>query len=123
MGVHYIGEVHKPRNTLRRIFDVIPDGQMKWEPMDAVYDRIIIGKRTADIVAGRENLAASLKTHFPDEPQAIDAYLDLIERVARSARAASLRQQVRDGIGVVAQQRQFRGIGGVQAVALLDDVA
>ena len=40
---------------------------------------------TVDFVAGRENLAASLKSHFPDEARAIDAYLALVERVARSA--------------------------------------
>jgi all-trans-retinol 13,14-reductase len=85
VGVHYIGEVHKPHSTLRRIFDVISDGQLKWAPMDPVYDRIIIGKRTVDFVAGRENLAASLKAHFPQEAQAIDAYLALTERVAKSA--------------------------------------
>jgi all-trans-retinol 13,14-reductase len=85
VGVHYIGEVHKPHNTLRRIFDVISDGQLKWAPMDAVYDRIIIGRRTVDFVAGRENLAASLKAHFPDEAQAIDDYLALVARVAGSA--------------------------------------
>ena len=85
VGVHYIGEVHKAHSTLRRIFDVISDGQLKWAPMDPVYDRIIIGERTVDFVAGRENLAASLKAHFPQEAQAIDAYLALTERVAKSA--------------------------------------
>lgn len=85
VGVHYIGDVHKPRHTLRRVFDLISDGQLQWARMDAVYDRIIIGKRTVDFVAGRERLGASLKSHFPDEAQAIDAYLALIERVARSA--------------------------------------
>lgn len=85
VGVHYIGEVHKPHNTLRRVFDVISDGQLKWARMDAVYDRIIIGARTVDFPAGRGNLAASLKSQFPDEAQAIDAYLELVAQVARSA--------------------------------------
>ena len=85
VGVHYIGEVHKPHNTLRRIFDVISDGRLQWAPMDAVYDRVIIGSRTVDFVAGRDNLAASLKSHFPEEADAIDAYLALVDRVARSA--------------------------------------
>jgi all-trans-retinol 13,14-reductase len=85
VGVHYIGEVHKQYSTLRRIFDLISGGRLKWAPMDPVYDRIIIGTRTVDFVAGRENLAASLKSHFPDEARAIDAYLALTERVAKSA--------------------------------------
>ena len=31
VGVHYIGEVHKPHSTLRRLFDVISDGALQWE--------------------------------------------------------------------------------------------
>ena len=85
VGVHYIGDVHKPQHMLRRIFDLISDGQLKWAPMDSVYDRIIIGKRRVDFVAGRGKLAASLKSQFPDEAQAIDAYLELVDRAARSA--------------------------------------
>jgi all-trans-retinol 13,14-reductase len=82
VGVHYIGEVHKPHAPLRRIFDVISDGQLKWAPMDPVYDRIIIGDRTYDYVAGRENLAAMLKEKFPAEHEAIDRYFTLVQRVS-----------------------------------------
>jgi len=85
VGVHYIGEMHKRHGTLRRIFDVISDGRLQWAPMDPVYDRIVIGDRSVDFVAGRENLAASLKSHFPQEAHAIDAYLALVDKVARSA--------------------------------------
>lgn len=84
VGVHYIGEVHKPHAPLRRIFDVISDGQLQWAPMDAVYDRIIIGDRHYDFVAGRENLSAELKRHFPDEAEAIDAYFRIVTEVSRS---------------------------------------
>jgi all-trans-retinol 13,14-reductase len=51
VGVHYIGDVHRPHHTLRRIFDVISDGQLKWARMDAVYERIMIGRRTVDYSA------------------------------------------------------------------------
>jgi all-trans-retinol 13,14-reductase len=84
VGVHYVGEVHKPHAALRRIFDVISDGQLKWAQMDAVYDRIIVGGKAYDFVAGRDNLKAALKQHFPDEAAAIDAYFDAVMRVARS---------------------------------------
>lgn len=84
VGVHYVGEVHKPHAALRRIFDVISDGQLKWAEMDRVYDRIIVGGRRYDFVAGRDNFAAELKKHFPDEAAAIDAYIDTVMRVARS---------------------------------------
>lgn len=84
VGVHYIGEVHKPHAPLRRIFDVISDGKLQWAPMDACYDRIIIGDRSYDFVAGRDNLAAMLKQHFPDETEAIDAYFQIVAKVSHS---------------------------------------
>lgn len=87
VGVHYIGEVHKPHAPLRRIFDVISDGKLEWAPMDPVYDRIIIGDRHYDYVAGRENLIAELKRHFPQESEAIDAYFALVKRVSGSMQA------------------------------------
>ena len=84
VGVHYIGEMQRPQSPLRRIFDVISDGQLKWAPMDPCYDRIIIGDRRYDFVAGRENFAAELKKHFPDEAQAIDRYIEIVRKVSRS---------------------------------------
>lgn len=85
VGVHYIGEVHKPHAMLRRLFDVISDGNLKWAPMDPAYDRIIIGERVVDFVAGRDHFKATLKAQFPAEARAIDAYVALIDKVAKSA--------------------------------------
>ena len=84
VGVHYIGETHKPWGQLRRLFDVVSDGQLKWAPMDPCYDRIIIGGRRYDFLAGKENFAAELKKHFPREADAIDRYVELVYKVARS---------------------------------------
>ena len=67
VGVHYIGEVHKPHSPLRRVFDVISDGKLEWAPMDECYDRIIIGDRQYDLRAGRENFIADLAQRFPKE--------------------------------------------------------
>jgi all-trans-retinol 13,14-reductase len=84
VGVHYIGETHKPHSQMRRLFDVITDGELKWAPMDPCYDRIIIGGRRYDFLAGRDNFAAELKKHFPAEADAVDRYLALIQKVARA---------------------------------------
>lgn len=84
VGVHYIGEVHKPHSLMRRLFDLITDQQLQWAPMDPVYDRIKVGQRVVDFPAGRQALAQSLKQHFPHEHEAIDAYLELVVQVARS---------------------------------------
>jgi len=84
VGVHYVGETHKTHSTMRRLFDVITDGQLQWAPMDRCYDRIIIGDKQFDFVAGRENFAAELKKHFPQESEAIDRYVALVMKVARA---------------------------------------
>lgn len=82
VGVHYIGEVHKPWSMIRRVFDVISDGNLDWAPMDAHYDRIILGDKTYDYVAGREEFKAEIKRHFPGEAAAIDRYVDLLSEVS-----------------------------------------
>ncbi|MDP3847685.1 MAG: NAD(P)/FAD-dependent oxidoreductase [Pseudomonas sp.] len=82
VGVHYIGEVHKPWSAIRRVFDVISDGNLHWAPMDAHYDRIILGEATYDYVAGREEFKTEVKRHFPQEAAAIDRYVDLLSEVS-----------------------------------------
>lgn len=98
VGVHYIGEVHKPYSPLRRIFDVISDGQLEWAQMDAVYDRIIIGDKRYDFCAGREAFKRGLKQQFPEEADAIDAYVDLVVRVAGSMRKFFTGQALSPGL-------------------------
>lgn len=82
VGVHYIGEVHKPWSMIRRVFDVITGGNLDWAPMDAHYDRIILGDKIYDYVAGREEFKAEIKRHFPGEAAAIDRYVDLLSEVS-----------------------------------------
>ncbi|GAA5315819.1 MAG: NAD(P)/FAD-dependent oxidoreductase [Candidatus Pelagadaptatus aseana] len=84
VGVHYIGEVHKPHSTLRRVFDVISEGRLQWQAMDPVYDRIILGDREYDFVAGANNFIETLTGYFPQEEQAIREYVALIRNVSSS---------------------------------------
>ncbi|MEM7581760.1 MAG: NAD(P)/FAD-dependent oxidoreductase [Acidobacteriota bacterium] len=83
VGVHYIGRVEKPGSTTRKMFDHLTDGRLKWAPMGEVYDRIVIGDRTYDYVAGADAFAARMKEYFPDEAEAIDRYLALIRKVPK----------------------------------------
>jgi all-trans-retinol 13,14-reductase len=85
VGVHYIGETQRPHSQLRRVFDVITDGQLKWAPMDPCYDRIIIGGRAYDFVAGKQNFIDTLTRHFPDEAEAIRRYVELVYKVSVAA--------------------------------------
>ncbi|WP_281648435.1 NAD(P)/FAD-dependent oxidoreductase [Parendozoicomonas sp. Alg238-R29] len=82
VGVHYIGEVHKPYTTLRRVFDVISQSRLKWAEMDPIYDRILLGDETFDFVAGRENFIQSLEQAFPEESEAIHKYVNLIRAMS-----------------------------------------
>ena len=41
VGIHYIGEVHNPHSPVRKLFDIVSDGKLKWQKMDENYDRII----------------------------------------------------------------------------------
>lgn len=83
VGVHYIGEVHKRWSVLRRIFDTISDKRIKWKAMDDCYDRIILGEQHFDFRTGREQFVEDLKARFPDESNAIDAYLALLQKISR----------------------------------------
>ena len=82
VGVHYIGDVHKPTSTLRRIFDVVSEGRLQWAEMDAAYDRIILGDREYDLIAGTENFIATLVHRFPEEESAIRQYVALIRQTS-----------------------------------------
>jgi all-trans-retinol 13,14-reductase len=75
VGLHYIGQVQDPASPLRRVFDHITGGHVKWSAMPEVYDRIRIGEREYDFVAGLERFRDRLKSYFPNEATAIDRYL------------------------------------------------
>ncbi|KZX85628.1 FAD-dependent oxidoreductase [Oleiphilus sp. HI0009] len=78
VGVHYIGEVHRPNSTLRRVFDVITDGQLEWAEMDTLYDQVYIGDKAYNFMAGPQNFKEEMKFNFPEESDAIDQYVDLL---------------------------------------------
>ncbi len=85
VGVHYIGEVHRPRSILRRIFDDISDKNLKWAPMAPVYDRVIIDGDEYLFEQGVTNFRKRMVAAFPAEEQAIDQYIRLVHESAGSA--------------------------------------
>ncbi len=82
VGVHYIGQVQHPDSPLRPIFDHLTGGRLKWNAMPEVYDRIRIGEREYDFVAGVERFRDRLKSYFPSETAAIDRYVRAVESCA-----------------------------------------
>lgn len=85
VGVHYIGEVHRRRSSLRRVFDHLSDGALDWADMGEIYDRVRLGDRTFDFVAGEQALRERFAQEFPHERRGIDAYFDLVRAVNKGS--------------------------------------
>ena len=86
VGIHYIGQVHRPSSPVRKLFDIISDGQLQWSPMDDNYDRIIFPDKSYDFVAPRARFIEGMIKYFPKEERAILKYMDLLDTVAKSSR-------------------------------------
>ncbi len=87
VGLHYVGEVHRPDSTLRKLFDEITGGRLDWHPMGEVYDTVIVGEQHFEYVTGRENWRQRMHEYFPEEKEAIDRYLDVVTETVRGARS------------------------------------
>lgn len=85
VGIHYIGEVQRPNSVIKRLFDYITDGNLKWADMGDVYDKIIIGEKHYDFVKGVENFKNQLYSYFPDEKEAIDGYVAVVFAASKTA--------------------------------------
>jgi all-trans-retinol 13,14-reductase len=85
VGVHYVGQMESPKSILRKIFDYVSEGQIRWAPMGAVYDRAIIEGDTYDFVPGLENQIQRLVKIFPSEEKAIRKYYRFVQKVAASS--------------------------------------
>jgi len=84
VGVHYIGDVHKERGMLRRIFDDITDYDLKWAKASDVYDRFIFNDEIYEFVAGEEEFRERMTRYFPGEEAAIGRYLRMTSEAVRS---------------------------------------
>ena len=84
VGIHYIGEVHKPWSPIRRLFDRISDGELKWHKMDDNYDRIIFPDKHYNFICPKTRFIKELSDYFPDEKQAIQDYIQLIDQSVKT---------------------------------------
>ncbi len=87
VGIHYIGEVQRENSLLKKLFDYVTNGQLKWADMGDVYDRIIIGDQHFDFVKGVKNFKKQLISYFPEEEQAINTYVDLVFKAVKSSKS------------------------------------
>ena len=83
VGLHYVGQVGDSRWPVRRAFDHVTAGAVAWQPMPAVYDRVLIDGQRFDFTAGPEAFRAGLRQAFPSETAAIDRYLAAVHAANR----------------------------------------
>jgi all-trans-retinol 13,14-reductase len=87
VGLHYIGQVQDANSSVRRAFDHVTEGKVRWNAMPEVYDQIIAGGQKFDLTRGLEQYRERMKGYFPSEIRAIDKY---IAAVRSSNRASGL---------------------------------
>jgi all-trans-retinol 13,14-reductase len=83
VGLHYIGQLQDERSSIRRAFDHVTGGAVRWNAMPEAYDRAIIAGQRFDFVAGLEKFRDELKRAFPAETAAIDRYLAMVQACNR----------------------------------------
>ena len=86
VGVHYIGKVHEEDALLRKVFDYVSDGQLKWAFMGEVYDRMVFPDEIYDFKAGENDFKNELIKYFPKEEKAINDYVKIVINTAESFR-------------------------------------
>ncbi|MCB9185732.1 MAG: NAD(P)/FAD-dependent oxidoreductase [Flavobacteriales bacterium] len=86
VGIHYVGDVHKDFTFMSIMFDYITDHQLKWQEMDEVYDRVVLGENVYDFKSGKENFIEMLYERFPGEEDAIDEYIKAVYAATGSNR-------------------------------------
>ncbi|MCH9685002.1 MAG: NAD(P)/FAD-dependent oxidoreductase [Deltaproteobacteria bacterium] len=89
VGVHYVGEVHRPHSVLRQLFDHVTDGELQWAQMGEVYDRIIFGDQEYPLRAGVQAFKDGLREAFPTpaHKRAIDQYVDAVFDAVKASRS------------------------------------
>ncbi len=78
VGIHYVGDVHKDFTFISILFAYITEHKLKWQEMDEVYDRIVLGDKSYDFKAGKENFIEMLYERFPGKEAAIDEYIKTV---------------------------------------------
>ena len=84
VGVHYVGQLD-PASPTRRVFDFVTRGRLEWARMPEVYDRVFVGERSFDLVAGEARFVETLAASFPGEERALARYLKAVKACTRAS--------------------------------------
>ena len=85
VGAHYVGQVNNPTSLIRKAFDYLTDGNLKWDDMGDIYDQVIIEGDTYNFKKGLDNQIHQMITYFPNDEKAIRLYYDLVYKVSNHA--------------------------------------
>src|SRR5678815_1465767 len=77
VGLHYVGQIDDERSGIPQLWNVLTGGALRWARMPEVYDRVFLGERSYDLVAGKERFVDELVRSFPRGRETIRAYLEL----------------------------------------------
>jgi all-trans-retinol 13,14-reductase len=116
VGVHYIGQLGQ-RSTLRAMFDRLSDGAIQWAKLPEVYDRIVVGDRSYDLVSGKDRFVQSLSAAFPGKADVIARYVDLVRQTAKESSTFFLSRALPAPLGFLASRLSLMGQGHFRDVA------
>ena len=102
VGVHAVGEVTTHTMT-GRLLDFLSDGELKWASLGKVYEEFQFPDDfTIEFPDNPHQFRENLVAAFPDEAEAIDAYIDLVREVAGARRGYYLARAAPKGTGWLA---------------------
>ncbi len=87
VGVHYVGDVHRPYTQVAKMFNYITEGKLKWEEMGDVYDVAFFGDKRYEFHKGKEGFIKQMQSYFPDEKRAIELYVEMVYLCQKSQRS------------------------------------
>lgn len=119
VGVHYIGQVGE-RGALRSVFDKLSDGRIRWAPLPDVYDRVELGARGYDFVAGTANFIETMGRAFPAEKDAIAKYVELVKSTAKKGSMFFMTRGLPSLVSAVAAPLAKRGYAELAARSTRD---
>src|ERR1700686_4615942 len=73
VGLHYVGDMGEGMMG-RRLFDLITEGRVKWNPLPDVYDVFVYPNLQIRACKGEANLRSTLTGVFPKERANIEGY-------------------------------------------------
>ena len=99
VGIHYIGEIHNKRSYVRKLFDLISNGNLEWHKMDNNYDRIIFPDKEYNFVAPRKQFIEDMVDYFPGTGNKMEQYIQKIDQAAKSGRNYFANKALPDWLG------------------------